>query len=175
MPWFDADTTILDVMVAIGSLATVLTVLFAGVGLRQASQARNLSSIIDIAHQLNHERARAYGAGVYKMEPVEFHVFQMTNLVEHASFIVNKGLVTSHAKAFLLEWLEAEIDQMDSQQSYREQFASLRPGELTELSKLRAKFHGQKHADEHWKKVISGRRWSNGRDVAKPVATDFAH
>lgn len=159
MPWFGADATILDVVTGLGSLATVITVLFAGVALLQANQARNLSSIIDIAQQLNQERARAFEAGVYEMDPVEFHVFQMTNLVEHASFIVNRKLVSSHAKAFLLEWLHAEIDQMDSQETYRTQFASLREGELTELMRLRAKLLCEKRENEHWEKVISGRRW----------------
>lgn len=160
MSWFSPDTTIIDIVAALGSLATVFTVLFAAVAVRQTGQARNLSSIVELAQQLNHERARAFDAQVYDMDAVAFHVFQMTNLVEHACFLVNKKLVNSYARAFLLEWLKAEIRQMDEQEAYQLQFASLPDTALTELKALRRELEREEREQAHWDKVISGRRWS---------------
>lgn len=159
MSWFSPDTTIIDIVAALGSLATVFTVLFAAVAVRQTGQARNLSSIVELAQQLNQERARAFDAKVYDMDAIAFHVFQMTNLVEHACFLVNKKLVNSYARAFLLEWLRAEIEQMDGQEAYRLQFASLPASALTELKALRLEFQREDREKAHWDKVISGQRW----------------
>lgn len=157
--WLSKDDTWLDIIAAFGSFATVATLFFAAWSIRQNAQARNVSTLAFVTQQLSAEREKAQLAGVYDMTDLEFHVFQMTNLVEQASFIVNHNLVSGRAKDFLLDWLRNEIASMDEQDAYSRQFSGLTEGELTELMKLRDRFHRERKELEHWEMVIAGRRW----------------
>jgi hypothetical protein len=160
--WIGKDSTWLDILAAAGSFATVITLFFAAWSIRQNAQARNISSLVAVTQQLFAEREKAQAHGIYGMSGQDFHVFQMTNLVEQACFIVNHGLVSGRAKDFLVEWLRNEIASMEEQEPYQVQFAGLTEGELTELMKLRARFHRERAGQKHWDNVIAGRRWSGG-------------
>ncbi len=162
LEWVGKDSTWLDVLAAAGSFATVITLFFAAWSIRQNAQARNIASLVAVTQQLFAEREKAQQHGIYGMSGQDFHVFQMTNLVEQACFIVNHGLVSGRAKDFLVDWLRNEITAMDEQEPYKMQLATLIDGELTELLKLRARIQRERADQKHWDDVIAGRRWSRG-------------
>ena len=112
-----------------------------------------------VTQNLFAEREKAQEAGFYGMTGQEFHVFQMTNLVEQACFIVNHGLVSGRSKDFIVDWLRNEILSMDGQEAYKRQLENLVDGELTEFLILRERFRKELKEREHWDKVLAGRRW----------------
>lgn len=150
--------SVLDLLTAIGALGSFLAVVAAAIAIFQSAKARNLSTVIELTRQLASEREKAHAAGIYGMEPHEFHAYQMVHLIEQAAMIVNQGWVSGKSKDFLLDWLRVEIPAMNKQPAYKAEFDNATGQQLCELLKLRDRFEAERKQEVHFERIYERSR-----------------
>lgn len=169
----------LEIASAIGSISTFFALIFAGYTILQSVKSRNVETLLNLSQNLFLERQRAFDTDVFELTKQEFHVHQMTNLIEQSCFLTNQKLISGKTKGFLDSWLRDEIRSMKAQDIYQEVFENLKNAELSELIRFHNACEAHDSATElrkalsseqHWEKVIAGRRWSTSNSPIKKSA-----
>ncbi|MQW08207.1 hypothetical protein GHK45_32090 [Sinorhizobium meliloti] len=168
--WWRANTSFLDVLAGVASVATLAALWFAAVSVRHNTQARNLAVVVDLYKSLTEQREKAFHSNLYQMTEEQFYVFQMFTLMEHCCFLVNSKAVSGAARDFLVDWLDQEIPEIEDQQQFRDrldfatgqqlaEYRTYRAGfETREAQRLEKRLRGKIGSPEHFDRVLDARR-----------------